>query len=127
MRVTSRSRGVEDDEEEATRRWQRPDRDAWTFFFFFNAQGCVVCVRAYLRVCMYTSVCACAWCLPSFFFFFTFCLLARLVISTLHSLLNSFVARSQRGIKNACLKTARGEKELDTGFERDGYAFLFAG
>lgn len=78
---------------------------------------------------MYTSVCACAWCLPSFFFIIIiiFFLLVRLVISTLHSLLNSFVARSQQGIKNACLKIVRGEKELDTGFERDGLAFLFTG
>lgn len=84
---------------------------------------------ACVLACVYVYQCMCLRVVSAelFFFFFTFFLLARLVISTLHSLLNSFVARSQRGIKNACLKTARGEKELDTGFERDGYAFLFAG
>lgn len=96
------------------------------FFFLTRKVVLFVCVRTCVCVCIPVYVPARGVC-RAFFFFFTFFLLARLVISTLHSLLNSFVARSQRGIKNACLKTARGEKELDTGFERDGYAFLFAG
>lgn len=72
-------------------------------FFFFLTRKVVlfVCVRTCVCVCIPVYVPARGVC-RAFFFFFTFCLLARLVISTLHSLLNSFVARSQRGIKK-CL------------------------